>query len=225
MPPTIKAAFCLQALASNVMFGYIQSMGKIKSAWEIALERTEGIQMDKEKIKYNSDVDKARRTAGRFLSDDDAISREEMESELKQLNPDAVKEALILTAEANLSLPQDENENAERMEKIKALVEIATNGNASAMGLMDELIAFLGQYPKHRKDLFEKMKAQYQPILDEKSQKLSDQYGTEVHLSFENDKEFMAAARQNMERLEGQYQATLTNAKAQLKDIAGVKHS
>ena len=66
------------------------------------------------------------------------------------------------------------------------------------------------------------MKAQYQPILDEKSEKLSRQYGTEVKLSFESDKEFMEAARKNLEKLEAQYQATLTNAKAQLREIAGL---
>ena len=206
------------------LIDYIQSMGRIKSAWEIALERTEGIQMDKEKIKYNSSIEKTRKLAGRFLSDDEAITREELETELKALDPKAVAEALILTAEANLSLPQEENENTERMDKIKVLVEIATDGNPAAMGLMDELIAFLFQYPKHKKDLLDKMKAQYQPILDEKSQKLSEQYGTEIHLSFENDMEFMTAAKQNLDRLENQYQATLTNAKAQLRDVAGVKH-
>ena len=34
----------------------------------------------------------------------------------------------------------------------------------------------------------------------------------------------MTAAKQNLDRLENQYQATLTNAKAQLRDVAGVKH-
>ena len=69
--------------------------------------------------------------------------------------------------------------------------------------------------------LADKMKAQYKPILDEKSEKLSKQYGTEVHLSFENDKEFMEAASKNLERLENQYQQTVRNAKAQLKQMIG----
>ena len=102
------------------------------------------------------------------------------------------------------------------------LIEIATDNNAQAIGLANELEEFLKQYPLHRKDLFEKMKAQYQPILDEKSEKLSRQYGTEVKLSFESDKEFMEAARKNLEKLEAQYQATLTNAKTQLREIAGL---
>ena len=63
------------------------------------------------------------------------------------------------------------------------------------------------------------MKAQYQPVLDEKSAKLSKQYGQEIHLSFEQDKEFMEAASRNLERLEAQYQQTVRNAKSQLKEM------
>ena len=197
-------------------------MGKIRSAWEIALERTEGIQLDKNKMKHKADVDNARRLAGRYMSEDEPIDEETLEKGLSSLDQEAVKEALILTAEANLSLPQTENEDSTRLEKAAKLVSLATGGNPQTTGLMNELIPFLGQYPLHRKDLMEKMKAQYKPMLDEKSEKLSRQYGTEVHLSFENDNEFMEAARANLERLEGQYQATLDNAKKQLRAIAGL---
>lgn len=197
-------------------------MGKIKSAWEIALERTESIQMDKNKLKYKTDVDTARRLAGRFIADDEPIDEKELKDGLSALDSKAVKEALIITAEANLSLPQTEDEDDSRLRKAVKLIEIATDNNAQAIGLANELEGFLKQYPLHRKDLFEKMKAQYQPILDEKSEKLSRQYGTEVKLSFESDKEFMEAARKNLEKLEAQYQATLTNAKTQLREIAGL---
>ena len=196
-------------------------MGKIKSAWEIALERTESIQMDKNKLKYKTDVDTARRLAGRFIADDEPIDEKELRDGLSALDSKAVKEALIITAEANLSLPQTEEDDS-RLRKAVKLIEIATDNNAQAIGLANELEGFLKQYPLHRKDLFEKMKAQYQPILDEKSEKLSRQYGTEVKLSFESDKEFMEAARKNLEKLEAQYQATLTNAKTQLREIAGL---
>ncbi len=211
-----------KALASIRMFGYIQAMGKIKSAWEIALERTEGIQIDKDKMKYKADVDNARRLAGRFVSDDEPIDEAELREGIEKLDSKAVKEALLLTAEANLSLPQSEDEDDTRLKKAGTLIDIATGHDANALALTEELEAFLKQYPLHRKDLIEKMKAQYKPVLDEKSDKLSKQYGTEVHLTYENDKEFMELARQNLERLEAQYNATLANAKKQLRSIAGL---
>lgn len=195
-------------------------MGKIKSAWEIALEKTEGITIDKEKMKYQSDVEKARKAAGSYMLSDKADD-EAFLSSLKEIDPKAMKEGLLMTADANISLPESTEGNEERFRRIKTIIAIASDNNSNALSLADELIGFLNQYPLHRKDLVDKMKAQYKPILDEKSEKLSKQYGQEIHLSYESDKEFMEAASKNLERLENQYQQTVRNAKAQLKDMIG----
>lgn len=196
------------------------AMGKIKSAWEIALEKTEGITIDKEKMKYQSDVEKARKAAGSYMLADKADD-ETFINNLKDIDPKAMKEGLLMTADANISLPESEEGNEERFRRIKTIIAIASDNNSNALALTDELIGFLNQYPLHRKDLVEKMKAQYKPILDEKSEKLSKQYGQDIHLTYENDKEFMEAASKNLERLENQYQQTVRNAKAQLKQMIG----
>ena len=195
-------------------------MGKIKSAWEIALEKTEGITIDKEKMKYQSDVEKARKAAGSYMLADKADDKAFINN-LKDIDPKAMKEGLLMTADANISLPESEEGNEERFRRIKTIIAIASDNNSNALALTDELIGFLNQYPLHRKDLVEKMKAQYKPILDEKSEKLSKQYGQDIHLSYESDKEFMEAASKNLERLENQYQQTVRNAKAQLKQMIG----
>lgn len=196
------------------------AMGKIKSAWEIALEKTEGITIDKEKMRYQSDVEKARKAAGSYMLADKADD-EAFINNLKDIDPKAVKEGLLMTADANISLPESEEGNEERFRRIKTIIAIASDNNSNALALTDELIGLLNQYPLHRKDLVEKMKAQYKPILDEKSEKLSKQYGQDIHLTYENDKEFMEAASKNLERLENQYQQTVRNAKAQLKQMIG----
>ena len=196
------------------------AMGKIKSAWEIALEKTEGITIDKEKMKYQSDVEKVRKAAGSYMLADKADD-EAFINNLKDIDPKAMKEGLLMTADANISLPESEEGNEERFRRIKTIIAIASDNNSNALALTDELIGFLNQYPLHRKDLVEKMKAQYKPILDEKSEKLSKQYGQDIHLSYESDKEFMEAASKNLERLENQYQQTVRNAKAQLKQMIG----
>ena len=196
------------------------AMGKIKSAWEIALEKTEGITIDKEKMKYQSDVEKARKAAGSYMLADKADDKAFINN-LKDIDPKAMKEGLLMTADANISLPESEEGNEGRFRRIKTIIAIASDNNSNALALTDELIGFLNQYPLHRKDLVEKMKAQYKPILDEKSEKLSKQYGQDIHLTYENDKEFMEAASKNLERLENQYQQTVRNAKAQLKQMIG----
>ena len=39
-------------------------MGRIKSAWEIALERTENIEVDAEKIRHSANIEAIRKIAG-----------------------------------------------------------------------------------------------------------------------------------------------------------------
>lgn len=192
-------------------------MGKIKSAWEIALEKTADIKLDKEKYQHDADLTKIRTIAGGYLSDD-GKSLEETEKELSSFDRKDLKEALSITIIQALSLPQEEVLD-DRYEKIAALTAIASNDNAQAKALMDQLTAFLKQYPMHRKELVEKMKEQYQPMLEEKEAKLSEQYGQPVKLRIENDKEFVELASKNLERLQDQYTRTLDGAKEQLKEL------
>ena len=192
-------------------------MGKIKSAWEIALEKTEGITIDKDKFRHGEDVAKARRIAGSYLTGDETDA-EKLKKELEAVEPSARKEALTASILSSLSLPQEEVVD-NRFEKTKVLASIASNDDPNVMGLVGELADFLMQYPKHRKDLVEKMKEQFRPVLDEKEAKLRAQYGQDVHIAPETDKEFLEVASKNLERLQAQYDATLQNAKKQLQDM------
>ena len=46
-------------------------MAKIRSAWEIALEKTENITIDREKLKKDENIKKARILIGAYLNDDE----------------------------------------------------------------------------------------------------------------------------------------------------------
>ena len=141
-----------------------------------------------------------------------------MKKELEAIEPSARKEALTASILSSLSLPQEEVVD-NRFEKTKVLASIASNDDPNVMGLVGELADFLMQYPKHRKDLVEKMKEQFRPVLEEKEAKLRAQYGQDVHIAPETDKEFLEVASKNLERLQAQYDATLQNAKKQLQDM------
>ena len=51
-------------------------MAIIKSAWELALEKTEGLEIDTEKIKADMSIKEGRQIAAAFLNDID-VTREE----------------------------------------------------------------------------------------------------------------------------------------------------
>ena len=193
-------------------------MGKIRSAWEIALEKTENIQVDREKLKLEEDIKKARRAAGAFLNDEENKG-ESLEDDLKAIGNDkAVREGVKLTVLQNLTLPQD-TVLTDRYERLTALVALIAGQTPQAVELMGQITGFCRQYPEHRKQLIDQLKEQFAPMAEQKAAQLRAQYGQDVPVSLENDPEFLKLAQTQLDRLSKQYNDTLEGAKAQLSSL------
>ena len=191
-------------------------MAKIKSAWEIALERTENIQIDREKLKKDENIKKARLCAGAYLNDEENKG-ESLVDDLKAINDDdAVKKALKLTALQNLTLASD-TVLTDRYERILYLISLCCGSNQNIMELANQIVGFCKQFPEHRKQLVDQLKELFAPMLSQKAAQLKAQYGQDVPVSLENDPEFLKIANQQLERLQKQYDETLAEAKAQLE--------
>ena len=193
-------------------------MGKIRSAWEIALEKTENIQVDREKLKLEEDIKKARRAAGAFLNDEENKG-ESLEDDLNAIGNDkAVREGVKLTVLQNLTLPQD-TVLTDRYERLTALVALIAGQTSQAVKLMGQITGFCRQYPEHRKQLIDQLKEQFAPMAEQKAAQLRAQYGQDVPVSLENDPEFLKLAQTQLDRLSKQYNDTLEGAKAQLSAL------
>ena len=191
-------------------------MAKIKSAWEIALERTENIQIDREKLKKDENIKKARLCAGAYLNDEENKG-ESLVDDLKAINDDdAVKKAFKLTALQSLTLASD-TVLTDRYERILYLISLCCGSNQNIMELANQIVGFCKQFPEHRKQLVDQLKEQFAPMLSQKAAQLKAQYGQDVPVSLENDPEFLKIANQQLERLQKQYDETLAEAKAQLE--------
>lgn len=189
-------------------------MGKIRSALEIAMEKTENIAIDENKIRQNQEDDKIRRIAGEYLA-----KEERDDSLLKTLEDHegvALKRALKGLLLSSLSLPTYEVTD-DRFSRLGAIMERVMGDNRNAMDLYGRITDFLMQYPKHRKQLLDALKKQLEPMLEEKSEELSKKLGREIHLSVEEDKETLEIIEQNLERLEKQYSENLDQAKKSLE--------
>lgn len=189
-------------------------MGKIRSALEIAMEKTENIAIDENKIRQNQEDDKIRRIAGEYLA------KEERDDSLLETLEDhdgvALKRALKGLLLSSLSLPTYEVTD-DRFSRLRAIMERVMGDNRNAMDLYGRITDFLMQYPKHRKQLLDALKKQLEPMLEEKSEELSKKLGREIHLSVEEDKETLEIIEQNLERLEKQYSENLDQAKKSLE--------
>lgn len=190
-------------------------MGKIKSAWEIALEKTEGMEIDQEKIRHNSMIDKIRRAAGTYITSEEESS-ESLKEKLKEFSPSLLKEALSQTILSSIVLPQDDSGLDEKREKIAAIITLAfPDGEITA--LYNEISSQLMQYPKHKEELLTKLKDQIEPMLRQKEEAMREKYGQSVHLTIENDKEAMEMVKSYIDRLNNQYQEVLDEGKAEIR--------
>lgn len=191
-------------------------MGRIKSALEIALEKTENMEIDHEKIKHNSDIDSIRRIAGSYLSGDEEMTEENLKEKLSAFPSSLQREAIATVVLNSMVLPQDENGLEEKTKKISTLISLVFQ-NEKIVSYYGEISQHLSQYPKHKEELLSRLKEQLEPMLREKEATLREKYGQSVHLSIEDDKESMETIRQYLERLSSQYQETLSSAKDEMK--------
>ena len=63
----------------------------------------------------------------------------------------------------------------------------------------------------------EKLKERFQPMMQDKAEKLRQQYGQDVPVSIERDPEFLKIAQQQLDAMRGQYEQMLGEAKARLE--------
>ena len=192
-------------------------MSKIRSAWEIALEKTENIEVDRDRLRREENIRKARSLAGSFLNGDEQMTASDLEKQYAEIeDQSAAREGIKLSLMQNITLSTEEDVT-NRYEKLLALASLISKGNAGVMDLMNQIISFLRQCPQHRKQLVEQLKQHFAPMLEQKAAQLKEKYGQDVPLSAENDPEFLKIAQQNLDQLAKQYEDTLKDAKEKLE--------
>ena len=195
-------------------------MSLLKSAWEIALERTEGIQADPEKIKKDSVLKEGRRLAGAFL-----LGNEPEEQTVDQAyhacdpqDKNLMREGIATTVLLNIALPQSPD-YFERFDRMIQLVTLIAEKNDGSAQLFDQIRNFLEQYLSSRDSLMERMKQQYQSTFDKKQEQLMQKYGKGINISIEQDPEYIQLIQRGYAQLSAQYQQVLDQAKDQLKEL------
>ena len=194
-------------------------MSKIRSAWEIALEKTENIEVDRDKLRKEENMRKARSLAGSFLNGDEQMTVSDLEKQYAAIEDrNAAKEGIKLSLMQNITLSTEEDVT-NRYEKLLSLASLVSKGNEDVTALMNQIVSFLRQYPQHRKQLVEQLKQHFAPMLEQKAAQLKEKYGQDVPLSAENDPEFLKIAQQNLDQLAKQYEDTLKDAKEKLEAV------
>jgi len=193
-------------------------MSLLKSAWEIALERTEGIEADSQKIREDELIDKGKRIAGKYLSDIEATFEqlEDSVSHISEEDRPFIMKGLSVTLLANVALPQNDDFK-DRITKMQRIASVIDGDMGDSVQLLGQIGSFMEKYLEAKETLLERARTQYQPMFEQKQQQMMSQYGRSTYSSMEQDPEFIQFIQKNYNQLATQYQQTLDGAKDQLK--------
>lgn len=195
-------------------------MAFIKSALELALERTKDVKSNPDTIKSDNLIKEGQKFASDYLNNTD-IDKTSLERKIKSISENNKKffiEGLKKTFLSNLRLPKTDNYE-ELIDKIREGFNLLTTSKKNTNIMVEQIKQFFAQYLENRNQLIEALKQQYAPRLMQKQQEMAKQYGHEVTLEPDHDPEFLDLLKSNLLKLETQYSDSLSKAKEELDRI------
>ena len=197
-------------------------MGKIKSALEIALERTESIKTDKASVGLFEARQQGKRLANEYLANPSTS----LEAELKKSPKDqkeSLKQGLFDVFAPQITLPNTQ-EDLPRIEAAGKGVCLLINEKSPGEGgqfnaMFGQLVQLLSNYLSEAAQFDQAIRQQYAPKLRQKEEELSRRLGREVHIDPFQDPEFVNFYNQNFNALKANYQAPVDQVREEAMRI------
>ena len=205
--------YCLLTL-----FRYmILYMGRIKSALEIAMEKTENVKSDKTSIGLFEAKQQGKKLANKYL----AGEVPSIEGELKQSASDEEKHSIMqgcfevfVTQIPLPAVPED----LKRLEAVgKGLAAVISDRRFSM--LYQQFMEAISQYLEEAAQFEEAIKRQYAPKLRQKEEELARRIGRQVKIDPFQDPEFVAFYNQNINALKANYVSLVEEVQGQAKEL------
>jgi hypothetical protein len=191
-------------------------MGRIKSALEIALERTESVKGDTDSIGRFEAKQKGKKLANRYL----AGEVKSLEDEIKRSAGEdraGIRQGIFDALVAQIALPASA-EDTTRIEAAGRGLQAVIGGSLFA-GLIKQFNELLGRYLAEEAQYEDAIKRQYAPKLKQKEEELSRRMGQQVRLDPFQDPEFVAFYNQNMNQLKTGYQAAVDQVREEAAKV------
>ena len=181
-------------------------MGKIKSALEIALERTESVKVDKGSVGQFEAKQKGKKLANEFLGG----TVKSLEEEIKKYSGSeqaSIKQGIFDVLVSQITLPAAKDE-LKRIETAGHGLQ-AVIGNKCFGDIIKQMGQILTRYLDEAAQYEEAIKRQYAPKLRQKEEELSRRLRRQVKLDPFQDPEFTAFFNQNINALKANYQTAV----------------
>ena len=191
-------------------------MAKIKSALEIALERTESVKGDTGSIGQFAAKQKGKKLANEYLEG----SIKSLEDEIKKSSADEqanLKQGIfdVLISQINLPSLKDELKRIEAA----SLGLVAIIGDKRFTEIVKQFSQLMKQYLDEAAQYEQAIKQQYAPKLRQKEEELSRRMGRAVQLDPFHDPEFIAFYNQHINTLKGNYQSIIDQVRQEANSL------
>lgn len=198
-------------------------MSEIKSALELALERTADIQSDRTKLHEHEALQKGKRLASKFLHFEPDSGEESVNllDELKAVNKEdlkLVRQGILDVILSNITLPHEEVRE-DLIDRAARGMQILLNTKKQVEHIFQQLKEFYIQYLRNKEQMRKNLEQQFAPRLQQKEEALREKFGSSIELDPAADPEFAEYLKQNYAELDKQYQEALNQMKEQLKHI------
>ena len=187
-------------------------MGRIKSALEIALEKTESVKSDKGSIGQFEARQKGKKLANEFLEAAEAAGPgvKSLTEEIKKESADAqknLKQGIFDVLISQISLPVVKDD-LQRIETAGLGLHTVIGGKRFGE-VIKQFNQIISQYLDEAAQYEEAIKRQYAPKLRQKEEELSRRLGRAVQLDPFQDPEFVAFYNQHINTLKANYEAAV----------------
>ena len=197
-------------------------MGVIKTALEIALEKTEKVTGDKSSIDQFEARRRGKKLANSFLAGEENITASMLAEEIKKTPADgreslqaSLKQGIFDVLITQISLPA-RKEDESKIEKLgKGFAVIIKTGEFSAM--YKQLTSLFSQYLQEAAQYEQMIRQQYAPKLRKKEEELSRRMGREVRIDPFQDPEFLNFYNQHMNTLRKNYESVVEQAREETR--------
>jgi hypothetical protein len=192
-------------------------MGRIKSALEIALERTETVKGDKTSIGLFEAKQRGKRLANRYLAGESGALDELKKTAGEEQR--ALREGAFDVFVSQITLP-GLPEDLKRLETVgKGLAAIIEDRRFAQ--LYQQFLAAVSRYLSEAAQYEEAIKRQYAPKLRQKEEELARRFGRPVKIDPFQDPEFIAFYNQNINALKANYETLIEGVQAEARTAFG----
>jgi hypothetical protein len=210
-------------------------MALIKSALELALERTKDMKVDPAAIEAAELRQEGKKAAGMFLDDPETSDLSKKLSACPKDKRPQLKEGMFEILLSQLVLPTNEA-NLGKLDRLAAGFAALSEGSGLLGGplggavaekriqaVFQQLQSFFHRYIDDMKNVEQAIRKQWAPKLREKERQMSARLGQDVRLDPMMDPEFANFYKQNVGAVRQQYQEVLDKTKKELGSILGIE--